>query len=316
MPTHYFGTFDIHARDNATTSLFAPQVQQLLHQAGELREGTQLPMAALSLEAEETGLAQMDPELASVSLARPREYVLACLQAIVRDAFDRHDLAEDIGLDVGSGASGYMVAKLLPYHAQGTWLQMEICPRSVALNQQQNPGKMIIQGSYHRLVDQGVRNTFSTITGLSSLDATAHLEHAVEQVCAALKPGGHLLHVQDTRPGQLLSQQQLAHEGSPGPWNVVLLRTPNALQNRVIDYVHLGQLVHVQELFRRRLARAIVSCSDLELLESRWVTAVGPASQPAIEKWYEYGTFTGLPTPEGPGYDSASAVVTVARRRR
>ncbi len=298
-------------------SLNSRLVVEALRHNGKLQHQTVDQPPHPSLEEEEGGLAAMHPNVGSVSLVKPRIPVVREFQALVRDTFARHAIPEREGLDVGSGASGYMVGKLLPPNAQTNWVQMELNPAAAKLNSEANPGLTVVTGSYLRLVEQHLTNMFKVVTGLSSLDATAHIDHAVEQIRQALKMDGYLLHVQDTRPGLMVAQQELVHLGGTPPFDAIGMNDPNAMPNNTILYRHGLATFDVIELFRRRLERAIRDNGGFELLESKWMTAVGPGDVPGVDKYSELGVHVGLQSPGGrPPRNSASAAITVARRRR
>ncbi len=312
MP-HTFERFSMV--EGTDQSMYSRLVVGALQQAGKLKlKGVAHTAPGLSIDDEEVGLAAMDATMSSVSLARPRAHVLPAFQALVRDAFKRHNLPVDGGLDVGSGATGYMVAHLLPPAAQATWLQMELNPEAAKMNRDNN-SRQVILGSYHKLREQGAQDAFHVVTGLSSLDATEHVDHAVDQIHGALKSGGYLLHVQDARPGVAGVHQQLRHAGEAAPYSVVYLDDANARPNDILLYRHGGVLVDVVELFRRRLGRAIADHPGFELLQNEWMTAEGPGTHPLADKHVELGVFVGVGKQAAKPIDAASAVITVARKK-
>lgn len=309
---HTFGRHEMHI--GASKSRFSDVVTHVMLQAGALRDAQILHVDSVPAEDEERGLAALDPGIGSASLVVPRIKVEDAYRAIVRDAFCRHRIPVDRGLDIGAGASGYMAAKLLPPETQNTWVQMELCPRAVTLNRQQNPGRTIVEGSYLRLREQGLSSVFQTISGLSSLDATGHIDRAVEEIRLALQEGGFLIHVQDTRPGRTIVHQELERAGVASPYRATNINDRNAEPNTTISYRCGGETVNVIELFRRRLERALKENGGYDILESDWVTAVGRGSEEGKSKHSELGVCVTLGS-ERDSIDTASAVVTVARRK-
>lgn len=311
---HTFGQFNM--MPGTDRSVFADLAVQALMGARKVVPASVDHFSSLSLEDEEADLADMDPALGSVSLERPRNHAIAACQALVRDAFARHHIPTTTGMDIGSGATGYMYGKLLPESAKAGWIQMELSPAAAQMNRERNPGSTVVTGSYHRLSTQGVTNMLQVISGLSSLDATAHIDHAVEEIRQALQQGGYLLHVQDTRPGLIIAQQEWKHLGATPPYQALALDDPNALANRPIVYRQGALALDVMELFRRRLGRALTDNGGFELLENQWITAVGPGTSPGVNKHIEFGTMVGLQSQGPKNIDAASAVITVARRKK
>lgn len=313
MP-HQFG--EHFMQQGKDRSMFSIMVVDAMKQLGTIRKGRMHHAVELPMEDEEAGLAALDPQIGSANLVHPRKHVVGCFRALVRDAFHRHALSEEGGLDIGSGASGYMVEKLLPPNAKSNWLQMELSPAAAKMNADAHPGSRVLVGSYLRLSEQGVKEMFDVVTGLSSLDATAYIDHAVEQVRMALKKGGYLLHVQDTRPGVLLVHQELRHRGAPSPYDRIYIDDEKAKPNNTLLYRHGMQAFDVIELFRRRLGRAISDNKGFELVENSWMTAVGAGTTPGMNKYSELGLMAGLEATGPESIDAASAVITVAKRIR
>ncbi len=307
---HQFGDYTM----NEGSQDHPQSIVDILTKTGNLRPGSRPAYVSdAPIEEEESILSSLDPLIGSVMLERPRERVVDCLRAIVRDAFARHSLPMDSGLDIGSGASGYMVAKLFPFDAQGKWLQMELNPQAVEINKKKNPSLPVMQGSYHRLQKQGVRSMFPVITGLSSLDATQHLAHAVKQIRDGLRDGGSLFHVQDVRPGLDVVHRQLKELAAPEPYATQELQGPTAGLNTVLTYKGQSERINVVELFRQRLGAVIQNTPGLELLENQWVTAGGKNKESKNDRQYSMGIYLELPADRSP-IQQASAVVTVARK--
>lgn len=296
-----------------TKSLYVETVIDALKEMRKLRFGNIRHFDPRPIAEEEVGLSRLDPQIGSATLIRPRVPVVQEFQALVRDAFRRHNIPKKKGLDIGSGATGYMVSTLLPPEAQSNWVQMELSPKAVAMNREANPGKRVFAGSYLQLADQGITNLLPVITGLSSLDATGHIDHAVEQIRQALKMDGLLLHVQDTRPGVTIVHQELKHSGVPAPYINAFIDDPAAQPNQAVAYGTVKDAVDVIELFRRRLGRAIEQNGGFRLEENAWMTAIGDGTNPKMNRHSELGIMLGLETNEPP-INTASAVITVARR--
>lgn len=203
-----------------------------------------------------------------------------------------------------------MVADFIPQNSRPLFVQVETSSEAVGINKAAHSDLVIVQGSYLHLAQNGIRNQ-SVITGLSSLDATQHMELALAQIRDALMTGGYLLHVQDTRPGFNSVEQQLEKEGAHQPYNAEVLKQ-SPTNNVALRLETPRGRVDVIELFRRRLGDVINGTDGMELLFNEWVTA-SASTQEKMSRFYDYGIVVG--GADRSNENIASAVVTVARKK-
>lgn len=308
-------SFEGHRISDVSADRIGPKrILPLLRQAGGYLESatinTSTPLVSPEVEALELG--KLPASLASTGLARARTPLIPNLRAIVREAWQRFSLPVGTpGVDVGSGAGGQMVADFIPQASRNAFVQVETSAEAVSINKGNHPDLVIVQGSYLHLTQSGLRN-LPVVTGLSSLDATQHMELALEQIRDALAAGGYLLHMQDTRPGFNAVERQLQSQGVQKPYSADVL-TQSPTENVAMLLRTPEGKVDVIELFRRRLGEVIRGTDGMELLYNDWVTASTPSTE-AFSRYYDYGIAIGNPEP-GQQQRIASAVVTVARKR-
>ena len=272
-----------------------------------------------SAEYEEEGIAAQDVAQASVPLEDFRMPVRSALRAILYSIFERYNLPKAPGLDVGCGATGGMVEKLLPLdsNTKTRWTQMDVNPSAVKENQRRHPQSRIQRGSYLNL---GTADAYSLITGLSSLDSTAFIKRAIQQIRDALVQGGFFLHFQEIQPGWIAPVQEMMAMGENFPYKVEVI-PPNKLDwspqhrifphNVILYHTQRGEILSNMELFRRYLARTIRATAGMELLENDWFTAIGPSGGPSNAFFYNSGfRFRS----SNPNVQIASGIITLARK--
>lgn len=267
--------------------------------------------AAFHNEEERLGAAPLD--ISSTHFERTRKQVRENLQAIVGAVFVAGGFSPSFGVDVGSGATGVMWAEFIPEDIRPRFIQIEVNKAAVERNRERNPNAQVFKGSYLNLLKiQGLtRKSVDMITGLSTLDATAYPERALEQMREVLKPGGHIFHFQDVRPGfgviisELMimeKERQISLEnlkmlnGSEGAMQLQALekakeagrisedkyREAVGLLNQILAlsfskdpeilaFKTTKQTLSVLEIFRRRMERVINKTSGLEMRFNDWV---------------------------------------------
>lgn len=270
-------------------------------------------------EIEEKHMRLQDINQASLHFEKFRNPVRNALQAIVSSVFEKYNLPLEGGIDIGCGATGEMVEKLLPTDAgqRATWTQIDVNPSAVAENKRRHPLSNIQPGSYLNI---GVTDYYPIITGLSSLDSTAFVERAVQQVRDALKKGGIFLHIQDVKPGWAAPFQEVVSMGEKFPYVVEVV--PNDDESKAEEHEVFPHNIHmyhtgigplsVIDLFRSHLAKAIKNTEGLILLESDWVTAIGKVDDSSNACFYSSGFNCGS---SNPSVQVASTVVTVAIKK-
>ncbi|MBI5414716.1 hypothetical protein HZA38_04340 [Candidatus Peregrinibacteria bacterium] len=253
--------------------------------------------------------------LASLSFENFRTPLRHALRAIVRFIFDKHHLPLEEGIDIGCGATGEMVEQLLPVtqSQRSTWTQIDLNPSAVIENRSRHPSSHIEIGSY---LHMDTSRCSHIVTGLSSLDTTAFVDRAVQQVATRLYGGGFLVHVQDMLPGWSVSLKEVLSRGEPFPYTVEIVPPKTKQENKVFPhniqmYHTRNGVVSVMELFRDRLAKVIEQTGELKLLESEWFTAIGEVADPAQAYFYNSGFRY---RSSNPSVQIASVVVTIAKK--
>lgn len=215
-------------------------------------------------------------------------------------------------LDVGPGASGYMVKNFLNKYIKKEDLctQMDINPHIVEKLKKEVPkGSRVREGSLLRGEDMGKNNDI--ITSLSSLDVTQYLELAIENISNALKPGGYLFSLQDVRPGMGIQRQGLSF--FPFPLKDI---TPGILPNsnnmNIIACYKLpnGTLTTVMELFKIKLGAALVESGSFDIHVHHFIHAA-TASGKENGRIYYANMLAGLPEPINQAY----AIATLAQKK-
>jgi hypothetical protein len=266
-----------------------------------------------SFEEEEEGFQRQALEATTV-FERNRTHVRGALRAILGHVSETYQLPKSGGLDCGAGATGEMVHQLLKERIQPSgWAEIEVNPRAVQENKRRHPQANVQKGSYHRLTTElGLNGNMDIVTGLSSLDATAFLEHAVDEIAGSLKPGGYLLHMQDVRPGTSVCLQRMEQLGIKPPFAV---ETVDRDRNAICAYKTPDKILSVTELFRQRLEEAIRRQGNLDLELSNWMLAERPVTDGSSSTYYMNMLFKHLDLEHKGEHEETYAVVTLARKR-
>ncbi|MBU0577301.1 class I SAM-dependent methyltransferase [Patescibacteria group bacterium] len=314
-----FNGHEIHTGEDMGRLIFKFLKMQGILQRGKGR----LFRSPGSIKEEERRLAQQPISLASMGFESTRMKVIEGLRAIIEFALTKHDLSRVNGADFGAGATGAMVGDLLAPFIKGeeaSWAQIDVNPLAVEENRKRHPGAKIYEGSYHNVAALGLEGRLDIATGLSSLDATQFMDHAVSQIASTLRPGGHFLHVQDVRPGTGAGPRELRSMNIQPPYDAYVQGNTNIqliTGGPEAMYYKAGKKgwLSVGELFRRQMGRAVKHCPDLDLLRNDWVIAEKENSL-QMDRMYYLNTLIG-------GYeegttifrDKVAAVVTVARKK-
>lgn len=307
-------TFEGHRISDVPSDRIGPKrMLGVLRSVGYIAGSTiQTSTPSVSPEEEAKALGQLPASVASTGLARARTPLIPNLRAIVRDAWTRFGLPMGTaGIDIGSGAGGQMVADFIPDASRNKFVQLETSAEAVNINKNNHPDLVIAHGSYLHLSQSGLRYQ-PVITGLSSLDATQHMELALREIRDALAAGGYLLHMQDTRPGFNSVERQLRSMGVSQPYNADVLTQSPTNNVAMLLQTPEGKL-DVIELFRRRLGEVIRGTDGMELLCNDWITASAVSNEPQ-SRYYDYGIMIG-DQQSGRQERIASAVVTIARKK-
>jgi len=267
---------------------------------------------------EEQGIADQRIDKVSLPFGEHRKPVIDALRAIIGYQIFNHNIPTSAGLDIGCGSLGSMVEDLMPIRESDklTWTQIDVNQDAVEENRRRHPFSNISKGSYLNL---GLRDCLPLVTGLSSLDSTAFIDRAVQQVRDALVEGGFFLHVQDVGPCIWGPFQEMVSMGEKFPYNVEM--NPSMCPNGQIDesdalhniamYHSKEGVLSVVELFRRRIGRAISSTPGMKLLENDWFTAIGLSKSREDACFYNSGY---LDQSSNPNLQVVSAVVTLAKK--
>lgn len=225
-----------------------------------------------SIEDEERHISEQSVS-ATEGFNRNRRRVIDTLRAIPSFVFEEYSLPRSNEIDIGCGATGFNVHELLGSLMKPSGIiEMDANPHAVEANKKLHPGSPVVVGSYLRLKELGLRESLDLVTGLSSLDATAFLDHAVEQIAEALKPGGYLFHMQDVRPGQNACLQALRNLGAEAPFPMKISNYNNPEETPVLFEIG-GQRISSVELFRQRMAAALQKTPSLKPILNHWVVA-------------------------------------------
>lgn len=275
-----------------------------------------------TLDEEETIIAGQNTHVSSELFETMRVPFRDMFRAIITAVFEEYDIARTHGLDIGSGATGEMVHEWLPLDAEErrTWIESDADRGAVRINKKRHPDADIRHGSYLRaretLLSDG---DAAVVTGLSSLDATNFLPHALAEIRNVLRDKGYLVHIQDVRPSIHVGFRQLEHEGIQSPYDALYNNHPLARKYpNPYGYClghETGQLkaVSTGELFRRHIGRAIMGTGGLRLLFNNWVRVARKKQEPGSSP-HTYFLNIRFPNPPTIQKDTAFAVVTVARK--
>lgn len=221
---------------------------------------------------EEAGISQFDPGVESPTFDRTRQHFREAIRAAVGHFFEKFDLPRRGGLDIGSGATGSMVHSFLDGTVEKhSWTEMDVNPQSVRANAKLHPGARVVTGSYHRLDSLNLHDSLDMVTGLSTLDATQFIPHAIAQIRNALRRGGYLFHLQDVRPGNGAGLRELQAMGEQSPFHCLAFHTDRPQPEFAAFASSDGSVFSTGELFRRQLDRAFVADGGYEVLLNDWV---------------------------------------------
>lgn len=316
----------------SNTDPYWTEIQPYLQAAQIVQPGQLhvLPQEDPTVAIEESGLADFSlDQNSSHTYNKNRQVVRQALQAIVAFIFEEIDKTStqhpipnrptleprQTGIDIGSGATGYMVEDLLQPHIDAfkyNWTQIDVNPHAVSENKKRHPQSNIFQGSYHRLTEQGLSGRLSMVTGLSSLDATQFIPEAIEEIRQSLKIGGFLLHIQDVRPGVGAGIREMRHLNIQPPYSVegVFNRYTRDIDPISYHPCHNERFTTLEAL-RRQLDRAITQTPGMEIILNSWITAQRPISQQEFPGKKYYANML-LQMPELT--EQASVIATIARR--
>lgn len=262
---------------------------------------------AKNYQEEEKGFKEHPAEVSTV-FERTRKTFREALRAIVGFIFDKYKLPNNNGVDFGCGATGEMVEELCaPFIDKNSWAQIDLCEEALRENKKRHPSSVILSGSYLNAASLNLEGKLNIATGLSSLDASAFMARAIEQIRSTLKEGGYLLHIQDVRPGIGVCIQEMQSMGCTEPYPIKCV--PGASEPLV--YRFGNEYISVGELFRRRIGKVIENDPGMELLFNQWVTAHKTSSPKKPGQVYYMNMRIATPIP----IDVASAVVTVAKKK-
>ncbi|MBU0577302.1 hypothetical protein KJ742_06275 [Patescibacteria group bacterium] len=268
------------------------------------------------IEQEEGALAAQDLSTASPEqFERVRLNTIEGFRAIIEFLLGEHNLPTSNGVDFRSRAAGMMVENLLkPHIDKETWTQVESNPFCVAENRRRHPDSRILQGTYHDVKALELDGNVDIVTGLSALDSTHFLDHAVSQISSALKPGGHLLHIQDVRPGAGAAVREMLEVNIAPPYSTKAIKSGRGIEP--LFYQTPEGWLSTGELCRRQIGRAIENCPELELVSNKWITAEKGNEDVYgayylnlhVTGWSAIGTLESF-------RDKISVIVTVAKKR-
>lgn len=195
----------------------------------------------------------------------PRSFCADEVQALAMYVRDKLGVPKVNGLDLGSGATGWMVHRLLTDTAFVG--EVELNPNAVKELKRRYPGANVIHESYLELRDLGIPEN-DVITGLSSLDATCFLGKAILEIRNQLKGGGYLFHVQDTMSGSQIPIQWMMNNGYG--LHIEVLSSRRGFQT----YFRVGnEWISNMELFRRHMGQMVNRTTGMELIFNDWVVA-------------------------------------------
>jgi hypothetical protein len=154
------------------------------------------------------------------------------------------------------------------------WKQMELNRSYVEKNKKLHPLSQIIEGSYHRLTEVLKGETFDTITGLSCLDATHFIAHAITEIRNSLNSGGYFLHIQDVGPGVGCIARERIRRGKSLQCEVQVKK--NQPQDPCGVKIE-NEFIPLIEVFRKNFLYEIAKVEGLELVLDKWITVSAPS---------------------------------------
>ena len=236
---------------------------------------------------EQEGISRFNPADESPQFDRNRTHFREAIKAVMKHFFTEHKLPTENGLDFGCGATGTMVHCFLDRIVnRNTWTEADINPSSVASNRSLHPDSKIYTGSYHDVSTLGLSGNMDIVTGLSTLDATQFIPHAIGQIREALRSGGYLFHVQDVRPGRGAGIRELKAMGQIMPYECLTARNSNTEQD-FMAFRTPGGIISSGELFRRQMGRAFKEDGGYEVLVNDWVRSVKPVPGKVSRIYYQ-----------------------------
>lgn len=239
--------------------------------------------------AEEEEIAADDPIISSGLFEFARADFRDIFRKMLERIFNQFGIPRDSGVDIGSGVTGEMVHKLLPItdEQRAKWIECDVNPKTVELHKQRHPDADMRLGSYLRLRQSlQLQTPITTITGLSSLDATDHVDQALAEIRDALTVGGFLVHMQDVRPGDQYGINAMKKQGHKPPYDVIVggpVRPgmpPNPYGYAVRKPDGNYTVISSAEFFRRTLGETIQATEGLTLLANKWLRGTGPIQHP------------------------------------
>jgi len=272
-----------------------------------------------SIEKEERMTAEQDALTASGLFELARAPFRSYFRAMLKEVFDHFDISKEGGVDIGSGSTGEMVHEYLPLtpEQRRTWTECEVNPKAVELHKLRHSSANIRLGSYLRLRESlGLTNPVNTITGLSSLDATNHLNEALQEIKDSLSVGGFLVHMQDVRPGIHYGIKEMQRRGYCAPYKCIIgpLEGKMAFPNPygfLLETPKGHYAISSAEFFRQALGRTIETIKGFRLLFNQWLTCIGPYAE---SDEFSENFLAILKKSPNPNHKQTYAVVTVAQR--
>ena len=264
---------------------------------------------------EEIDIVQQNAVIASGLFQQARKHFRDLFKAMLAKIFEEFNVQKKDGIDIGSGATGEMVHHFLPLTEgeRATWIEFDLNPTAVAIHKTLHPRANMRQASYLQLRRSlKLSGTVDTVTGLSTLDATNHLDTALNEIRHTLCIGGFFVHVQDVRPGIQYGINELEHQGYKRPFQAIVggPTYPNGLPNPFGYVTNQGSVSSV-ELFRQTVGRRINAATGLRLIKNQWFVATAPRNQ--TDQYAEYFQCM-LNTKPALQERRAYAVVTVVER--
>jgi SAM-dependent methyltransferase len=262
---------------------------------------------------EERQISLFDPNVESPTFDRTRKHFQEAFRAAVGHFYRKYNIAKQGGLDIGSGATGQMVHNFLDGTiSKNSWTEMDINAKSVEANSKLHPGSRIIKASYHDLDALNLHETLDVVTGLSTLDATQHIPHAIGQIRKALRKGGYLFHVQDVRPGNGAGIRELMAMGIKPPYQCLAVDS-GSRQPGFVAFGTDNEVFSTGELFRRQLNRAFSADQGYELLMNDWVRTAKEIPGKISRTYYMNSDLQHISY--NPAVHEAYIIVTVARKK-
>ena len=263
---------------------------------------------------EEKGISKFNPSVESPQFDRNRTHFREAIRAAMKHYFTEYKLPTENGLDFGCGATGTMVHGFLDKIInKNTWTEADVNPASVAQNKAIHPESRIYTASYHDVSALGLDGNLDIVTGLSTLDATQFIPHAIGQIRQALRSGGYILHIQDVRPGQSAGIREIRAMGQELPCHCLIVKNSNHSQDFMAFQTPEGPLSS-GELFRRQMSRAFKEDGGYEVLANDWVRS-GKEIPGKVSRIYYQNIDLQYIKSEQPATHEAYVIVSLARKK-